>query len=60
MSGRLPAEVPRGVARVSVATLRLQPAELGRPVVALFNEERVVARTWPSAENRIAVAELTG
>ena len=60
LDGRLPAEVPRGVARVSAATLRLPAAELGRPVVALFNEERVVARAWPVAENRIAVAELTG
>jgi hypothetical protein len=60
LDGRVPPEVPRGVARVSVATLRLPPGELGRPVAALFNEERVVARAWPAAENRIAVAELTG
>jgi hypothetical protein len=38
----------------------LPAAGLGRPIVALFNEERVVARAWPVAENRIAVAELTG
>ncbi len=60
LDGRLPPEVPRGVARVSVATLRLPAAEVGRPVVALFNEERIVARAWPAGENRIAVAELTG
>jgi hypothetical protein len=60
LDGRVPADVPRGTARVAVAALRLLAAELGRPVVALFNEERVVARAWPSAENRIAVAELTG
>ena len=60
LDGRVPAEVPRGIARVSVATLRLPPGGLGRPVVALFNEERVVARGWPASENRIAVAELTG
>jgi hypothetical protein len=60
LDGRLPADVPRGIARVSVATLRLPAAGLGRPIVALFNEERVVARAWPVAENRIAVAELTG
>lgn len=60
LDGRLPPEVPRGVARGATATLRLPAAELGRPVPALFNEERIVARAWPSAENRIAVAELTG
>ena len=60
LDGRVPPEVPRGVARVSVATVRLPAAELGRPVVALFNEERIAARAWASAENRIAVAELTG
>ena len=60
LDGRVPPEVPRGGARVSVATVRLPAAELGRPVVALFNEERIAARAWPSAENRIAVAELTG
>jgi hypothetical protein len=60
LDGRLPPEVPRGVARSAAATLRLPAAELGRPVPALFNEERVVARAWPAAENRIAVAELTG
>jgi len=25
----------------------------------LFNEERIVARGWPAAENRIAIAEFT-
>jgi hypothetical protein len=39
--------------------LRLPAAEGGRPVVALFHQERIVARTWPASENRIAVAELT-
>ena len=60
LDGRVPADVPRGIARVSVAALRLPAAELGRPVAALFSEERIVARAWPSAENRVAVAELTG
>ncbi len=30
-----------------------------RPVVEMFNTERIVVRAWPAAENRIAVAELT-
>jgi hypothetical protein len=39
--------------------LRLPATEAGRSVVALFNQERIVARAWPVSENRIAVAELT-
>jgi hypothetical protein len=39
--------------------LRLPAAVAGRPVPALFNEERIVARAWPASENRIAVAEFT-
>ena len=48
-----------GVPVDSVTTLRLSAEEAGRPVVALFNQERIVARAWPASENRIAVAELT-
>ena len=48
-----------GVLAQERAQLRLPAAELGRPVLALFNEERVVGRAWPLAENRITVAELT-
>jgi hypothetical protein len=43
----------------SVSTLRLPAAEAGRPVTALFNQERIVARAWPASENRISMAELT-
>ncbi len=57
--GREPADVKPGVPGDSLSTLRLPAAEVGRPVVALFNEERIVARLWPASENRIAVAELT-
>jgi hypothetical protein len=28
-------------------------------VVAMFNQERIVARAWPGSENRISLAELT-
>ena len=58
LDGRQPPELRPGVAIAATATLRLPAAELGRPVVGLFNEERIVARAWPAAENRIAVAEL--
>jgi hypothetical protein len=57
--GKEPADVKAGVPTDSVSTLRLSVAEAGRPVVALFNQERLVARGWPASENRIAVAELT-
>jgi pimeloyl-ACP methyl ester carboxylesterase len=59
IDGKEPADVKPGVPTDSVTTLRLPVAEAGRPVVALFNQERIVARAWPASENRIAVAELT-
>lgn len=57
--GKEPADVKPGVPADSVATLRLPAERVGRPVVAIFNTERIVARAWPASENRIAVAELT-
>jgi pimeloyl-ACP methyl ester carboxylesterase len=59
LDGRMPADIAAGVPGEAVTTLRLPTSELGRPVVGLFNEERIVARAWPAAENRIAIAELT-
>jgi pimeloyl-ACP methyl ester carboxylesterase len=57
--GKGPTDVKPGVPGDSLSTLRLPAAEIGRPVTALFNQERIVARAWPASENRIAVAELT-
>jgi hypothetical protein len=57
--GKEPADVKAGVPTDSASTLRLAAAEAGRPVTALFNQERIGARAWPASENRIAVAELT-
>ncbi|WP_338693817.1 hydrolase [Bradyrhizobium sp. 26S5] len=57
--GKEPADVKPGVPADSVATLRLAAADIGRPVAAIFNQERIVMRSWPASENRIAVAELT-
>jgi Lipase C-terminal domain/Lipase (class 2) len=57
--GKEPSDVKAGVPTDSISTLQLSAAEAGRPVVALFNQERLVARGWPASENRIAVAELT-
>jgi pimeloyl-ACP methyl ester carboxylesterase len=59
LDGKEPSDVKPGVPTDSLTTLRLSAAEVGRPVVALFNQERIVARAWPASENRIAVAELT-
>jgi hypothetical protein len=59
LDGREPADVKSGVPTDTSTTLRLPAADVGRPVIGLFNEERIVARTWPAAENRIAIAELT-
>jgi pimeloyl-ACP methyl ester carboxylesterase len=57
--GKEPTDVKPGVPTDSASTLRLLTADIGRPVPALFNQERIVARAWPASENRIAVAELT-
>jgi len=57
--GKEPGDVKPGVPGDSISTLRLPASEAARPVAALFNEERIVARPWPASENRIAVVELT-
>jgi len=59
IDGKEPTDVKSGVPTDSVTTLRLAAAEAGRPVVAQFNQERIVARAWPMSEGRIVVAELT-
>ena len=59
LDGKEPTDVKPGVPTDSVSTLRLPATDAGRPVVALFNGERIVARGWPASENRIAVAELS-
>jgi pimeloyl-ACP methyl ester carboxylesterase len=59
LDGKEPTDVKPGVPTDSLSALRLSAAEIGRSVVALCNQERIVARAWPASENRIAVAELT-
>jgi hypothetical protein len=59
LDGKEPTDVKSGVPTDSITTARLSAAEAGRPVVAMFNQERIVARTWPASENRISIAELT-
>jgi triacylglycerol lipase len=53
-----PAGIPSGVA--GVATARLKVADAGeRAIVGEFNDERIVGRTWPVADNHVVVLELT-
>jgi pimeloyl-ACP methyl ester carboxylesterase len=59
LDGKEPTDVKSGVPTDSLTTLRLPAADIGRNIVGLFNEERIVARAWPLSENRIAVVELT-
>jgi pimeloyl-ACP methyl ester carboxylesterase len=59
LDGKEPTDVKPGVPTDSVTTLKLPAEDIGRAVACLFNEERIMARSWPAAENRIAVAELT-
>jgi hypothetical protein len=59
LDGKELTDVKSGVPTDAATTTRLPATEPGRPVVAVFNEERIVARAWPASENTIAVAELT-
>ena len=53
-----PPGVPAGVASVSASTLRLADAA-ARPIVGEFNDERIVGRVWPAADNQVTMLELT-
>lgn len=57
--GKQPVDVKPGVPTDSQTTLRLPATDAGRAVAGLFNDERIVARAWPAAANRITIAELT-
>lgn len=59
LDGKQPTDVKPGVPTDSVTAAIVPSGEVGRAVIGLFNEERIVARAWPLAENRITVAELT-
>jgi hypothetical protein len=59
LDGREARDVTPGVPTDATTTVRLPAPEVGRSVVGVFNEERIVARAWPAAENRITIAELT-
>lgn len=56
LDGKVPPGITDGVPAISSARL---PFESGpRTVLAVFNNETVVARTWPTKQNHIVVAEF--
>jgi hypothetical protein len=57
LDGKAPPGVPPGVPGVASAKLKLERAA-PRSVVAEFNKQRIVARSWPLAENRVVFAEF--
>lgn len=59
LDGQSPAPgIPPGVAGVATSTLKLAQAA-PRAVVGSFNDERIVGRTWPLADNALTSLELT-
>jgi hypothetical protein len=58
LDGKEPSDVPPGVPSSWHAKLKLGDAA-ARPVLAEFNEERIVARPWPLKDNHMTIAELT-
>ena len=53
-----PPGVPAGVATVASSKLKLADAA-SRPIAGEFNDERIVGRVWPAADNQVTVLELT-
>ena len=58
LDGRRAADVPPGAPSVWKTKL-VMPVFEDRPIVAEFNEERIVLRPWPAKDNAVAIAELT-
>ncbi len=58
LDDRLPPGLEPGVPSVSMAKLAF-PAEPPQTVVAIFDRERIAARTWPIANGEVSVAEFT-
>jgi triacylglycerol lipase len=50
---------PGAVLGAGVSSSRIKPTGLPRAVMAEFNGERVVGRSWPLADNHVSVLELT-
>ncbi|MDP3822241.1 MAG: twin-arginine translocation pathway signal [Burkholderiales bacterium] len=58
LDGKAPPGVPQGTAGVASSKLKLTEAT-GRTIEGEFNGERVVGRTWPTANNQLSLLELT-
>jgi hypothetical protein len=50
---------PGALLGAAVAVSRIKPVGLPRTLVAEFNGERVVGRTWPLADNHVSELELS-
>jgi pimeloyl-ACP methyl ester carboxylesterase len=57
LDGKIPPGVPPGVPGVASAKLKLHE-DAPRPVVAEFDGERIVVRSWPIKENHLVFAEF--
>ena len=57
LDGKSPPGVPQGVAGVASSKLKLTEAA-NRPVIGVFNDERLVGRSWPAANNEVSYLEL--
>ena len=58
LDGVIPPEITPGVPNVSSAK-RSYAAEPQRTVMAVFNDEKIPVRTWPTKDNHVSVAEFT-
>lgn len=58
LDGKTPDGIPPGVPASWHAKLKLAVVE-ARPIIAEFNEERIVARPWPMKDGHVTVVELT-
>jgi pimeloyl-ACP methyl ester carboxylesterase len=58
LDGKTPTDISPGVPAAWHAKLKLTDAT-PRPIIAEFNEERIVARPWPLKDNHMTIAELT-
>ena len=50
---------PGALTGAGVSSSKIKPAAAARAVVAEFNGERVIGRTWPAADNHVAILEMT-
>jgi hypothetical protein len=57
LDGKTPPGLTAGVAGLSVSTLRLNETA-ARSVIAEFNGERIVVRSWPASDNHVVLAEF--